>query len=146
MINYLPEWYCKEQGWNVEKQHLADQAGLRETLDELHLRKIDMADEVVIVNYNGYIGDSTRNEIEYAKKTGKPVSYIYEDKTEKPGISIKLMCPYCSGGDIYELKYGRNIVKCYPMMTRRLGCGKSFEAILMNDNSVLCNPLNDGDD
>lgn len=48
-------------------------------LDELHLRKIDLADEVKVINVNGYIGESTRREIEYAKKHGKPVSYLYPE-------------------------------------------------------------------
>ena len=47
-------------------------------LDELHLRKIDLADEVFVLNVNGYIGESTGKEIEYAKKTGKPISYLEE--------------------------------------------------------------------
>ena len=45
-------------------------------LDELHLRKIDLSDEVFIVNVNGYIGESTRNEINYAKCQGKPIKYL----------------------------------------------------------------------
>lgn len=46
-------------------------------LDELHKRKIDLCDEVLILNVDGYIGDSTRSEIEYAEKMGKPVRYMY---------------------------------------------------------------------
>jgi hypothetical protein len=46
-------------------------------LDDLHLRKIDMADKVLVVNPGGYIGESTRREIEYAKLTGKPVAYTH---------------------------------------------------------------------
>lgn len=45
-------------------------------LDELHLRKIDLADEVMILNVDGYIGESTRKEIEYAKLLGKPINYL----------------------------------------------------------------------
>jgi len=45
-------------------------------LDELHKRKIDLADEVLVLNVGGYIGDSTRGEIEHAKATGKPVRYL----------------------------------------------------------------------
>jgi hypothetical protein len=45
-------------------------------LDELHKRKIDLADEVLVLNIGGYIGESTRSEIEYAIKHGKPVRYI----------------------------------------------------------------------
>jgi cell division protein FtsB len=45
-------------------------------LDELHKRKIDLADEVLVLNVGGYIGESTRSEIEYARKLGKPVRYL----------------------------------------------------------------------
>ncbi|MFB7874278.1 hypothetical protein ACFC06_03430 [Nocardia sp. NPDC056064] len=44
-------------------------------LDALHLRKIDLADRVLVVNPHGYIGESTRREIAYARATGKPVSF-----------------------------------------------------------------------
>jgi hypothetical protein len=45
-------------------------------LDELHLRKIDLADEVLILNVDGYIGQSTRNELDYALVHGKPVRFL----------------------------------------------------------------------
>lgn len=51
----------------------------KEMLDDIHKRKIDMADEIFVINVNGYIGDSTKSEIEYAIKTGKKVNYL-EDK------------------------------------------------------------------
>ena len=48
-------------------------------LDDMHLRKIDMADEIFVINVNGYIGSSTALEIDYAIKKGKPISYYQED-------------------------------------------------------------------
>ncbi|WP_327640022.1 hypothetical protein OHB24_17100 [Kribbella sp. NBC_00482] len=45
-------------------------------LDALHLAKIDRADWVYVVNPGGYIGESTRREIAYARQTGKPVSSL----------------------------------------------------------------------
>lgn len=45
-------------------------------LDELHKRKIDLADRVLVINVGGYIGESTRSEIEYAEARGKPVDYL----------------------------------------------------------------------
>lgn len=42
-------------------------------LDKLHLAKIDLADEVLVVAPGDYIGDSTRAEIAYAERHGKPV-------------------------------------------------------------------------
>jgi ferredoxin-NADP reductase len=49
-------------------------------LDELHLRKIDCSDAIYVLNVGGYIGESTRREIEYAKKLGKKISYLEEQK------------------------------------------------------------------
>lgn len=51
----------------------------KEMLDDMHKRKIDMADEIYVINKGGYIGESTRSEIEYAKAHGKIINY-YEDK------------------------------------------------------------------
>lgn len=45
-------------------------------LDDMHKRKIDMADEIFVINVGGYIGKSTRSEIAYAEATGKPVAYL----------------------------------------------------------------------
>jgi len=47
-------------------------------LDDMHKRKIDLSDEIFFINVNGYIGDSTRSEIEYAERTGKVVNYLEE--------------------------------------------------------------------
>ena len=55
----------------------ASKTSIKKMLDELHLRKIDLADEVFVVNPDGYIGESTRREIEYALKVQKPVKYLY---------------------------------------------------------------------
>jgi hypothetical protein len=44
-------------------------------LDDMHKRKIDMADEIFVINVNGYIGNSTKSEIEYAKSKGLPIKY-----------------------------------------------------------------------
>jgi len=44
-------------------------------LDELHKRKIDLADSILVLNVGGYIGDSTRSEIEYARSTNKRIDY-----------------------------------------------------------------------
>ena len=45
------------------------------TLGEVHKKKIEMADEVFIVDVNGYIGNSTRSEIEFANSIGKQIKY-----------------------------------------------------------------------
>jgi hypothetical protein len=50
--------------------------GTKAMLDDMHLRKIDMADEIFVINVGGYIGESTRREIAYATKTGKVIKYL----------------------------------------------------------------------
>lgn len=47
----------------------------KKALDALHLRKIDLADRVLVVNPGGYVGESTRREIAYARAAGMPVSF-----------------------------------------------------------------------
>jgi len=49
-------------------------------MDELHLRKIDLASEIFVVNRNDYIGSSTRNEIGYALSKNKPIRWYSHDK------------------------------------------------------------------
>jgi hypothetical protein len=53
-------------------------------LGALHLRKIDLADRVLVVNPGGYIGEATRREIAYARAAGKPVSFTDPGGTD-PG-------------------------------------------------------------
>ena len=50
--------------------------GTKEMLDDMHKRKIDMADGIFVINVGGYIGESTRSEIEYALASGKTVEYL----------------------------------------------------------------------
>ncbi len=72
-INILPDNYFIEGN-----AHGAEQEGVKEILDDLHKRKIDLSDEVVILNVGGYIGESTRAELEYAQSIGKPIKF-YEN-------------------------------------------------------------------
>ena len=44
-------------------------------LDELYLRKIELADEILVLNVGGWIGESTSREISHAKALGKPIRY-----------------------------------------------------------------------
>lgn len=48
----------------------------KEMLDDMHKRKIDMADCIYVINVGGYIGNSTKSDIEYAKAHGKVVEYL----------------------------------------------------------------------
>lgn len=47
-------------------------------LDDMHKRKIDMADSIFVINVGGYIGESTKSEIAYALEHGKKVEYLEE--------------------------------------------------------------------
>ena len=61
-------------GYSGDIEVLTD--GVKEMLDDMHKRKIDMADEIFVINKGGYIGSSTKSEIEYAHSTNKKVSYM----------------------------------------------------------------------
>ena len=50
----------------------------KKMLDKIHRQKIDMSDEILVINVDGYIGESTKSEIEYALKNGKAVKYLEE--------------------------------------------------------------------
>lgn len=49
--------------------------GVKEMLDDMHKRKIDMADEIFVIDVDGYIGSSTKSEIDYAYRHGKNIRY-----------------------------------------------------------------------
>ena len=85
----------------------------KEMLDEMHKRKIDMADSIYVINVGGYIGDSTRSEIEYAKAHGKDVEYlepmdddfetrkVFSERNEETNIRYKII--YRKSCDWYEI-------------------------------------------
>ena len=54
----------------------------KEKLDWLHKRKIDLSDEVLILNVGGYIGESTKSELEYARKCGCTIFWLEPDKAQ----------------------------------------------------------------
>ena len=87
--------------------------GTKEMLDDMHKRKIDMADSIYVINVGGYIGSSTRSEIEYAKANGKEVRYMEnaamltvasslspEETTVGGHISITHLAPSAVGTEI----------------------------------------------
>ena len=59
---------------NIKKEEIDEKT--KKMLDEMHRQKIDMSDEIYIINFGGYIGESTKSEIEYAKTKGKKISYL----------------------------------------------------------------------
>jgi len=68
----VPDDYYK----GPDKTHIGDQEGVKDIVDEVHKRKIDLSDEIQVLNIGGYIGSSTRSEIEYAIERGVPVKYM----------------------------------------------------------------------
>src|SRR3990167_5677100 len=73
-LHLLPSWYP-----DVPKDHLAEAEGVKEQLDELHLRKIDLADQVFVVNFDHYLGESTKREVEYAIAKKLPIRWYTHD-------------------------------------------------------------------
>ena len=73
--------------------------GVKDMLDRQHLAKIDLADEIFVINVGGYIGDSTRREIAYAEFKGKAIAYLEECR--KPSIYDN----YAALGELHE--YGK---------------------------------------
>ena len=74
-LHLLPVWYCRGK----IPHHLAEHEGVADQMDELHLRKIDISDEVFVVNRNSYIGKSTAREIEYAESKEVPIRFYTKD-------------------------------------------------------------------
>ena len=77
-LHLLPVWY-RSPSRVLPDHHLAEHEGVADAMDQLHLRKIDLADEIFVVNKEFYIGYSTRNEINYAESRGLPIRYYTDD-------------------------------------------------------------------
>jgi hypothetical protein len=67
---------------DAEGGHVGEALGLKDSLDELHFRKIDLADEILVLNVGGYVGQSTQREIAYAIATRKPVRFLQPEEGE----------------------------------------------------------------
>lgn len=52
----------------------------KKALDRLHFRKIELSDEVLILNVGGYIGESTRRELDYARNLGKVIRFLEKEE------------------------------------------------------------------
>ena len=59
---------------NIKKEEIDLET--KKMLDEMHKQKIDISDEIYVINVGGYIGESIKSEIEYAKRKGKKISYL----------------------------------------------------------------------
>lgn len=69
-------WLVRPIAEGEQTHHLAEKEGVAELFDEIHMRKIDLSDEIFVLNIGGYIGESTSREIAYAESQGKPVTYL----------------------------------------------------------------------
>lgn len=80
-LHLLPIWYP------AQKDHQAEHEGVANEMDKLHFGKIDISDEIFVVNRDDYIGDSTSNEIKHAESKGLPIRFythdVIGDKCEK---------------------------------------------------------------
>lgn len=85
-LHLLPDWYSAED----IPSHLAEHEGVAEQMDELHKRKIDLAAEIFVVNYQDYIGDSTKSEIAYAKSKRVPIRWFTHDPIGAAVIELML--------------------------------------------------------
>ena len=75
-LHLLPQWYTDAKGQLANCDHQAEAEGVADAMDELHFRKIEMADTVFVVNVDGYIGKSTTREIAHATQLGKRIAYL----------------------------------------------------------------------
>jgi hypothetical protein len=88
-LHLIPIWYTRGQ----IPDHLAEHEGVAEQMDALHRCKIDISDEIFVVNRNNYIGDSTKKEIEYAKSINLPIRWYNSDPV---GIEVeKIITDFC---------------------------------------------------
>lgn len=93
-LHLLPGWYP-----DCPFDHLAEHEGCAEEMDELHLRKIDLADEVFIVDFRNYIGESTAREVGYAAAAGKIIRRFTQDHV---GSEVCVMLKNALSGTIHE--------------------------------------------
>jgi hypothetical protein len=85
-LHLLPWWYPA-----APVDHLAEHEGCAERMDELHLRKIDLADEIFVVDIGGYVGESTSRELEYAESRGLPIRRFTRDPIGEKVFEAKVL-------------------------------------------------------
>lgn len=130
-LHLLPDWYP-----NCPDHHLAEAEGVAPAMDELHLRKIAMSDEIFVVNVDEYIGESTAREIETAKSLGKNIRWFTHDQI---GEKVRAMFP--------ESKLEKSppqICKHCRAVIRMRNCGPLGEAWADLAGSAICGRSEDG--
>ena len=102
--------------------------GVKEMLDDMHLAKIDMADEIYVINPEGYIGESTAREIAYARCCGKPVKSVNPIPLEE----------FDSKG-VLKIIIGKDTREFIKNVARDSGCSEDFviENIVKDYNRLI---------
>ncbi len=95
-LNLLPSWYL-----GCPPDHLAEHERCAKEMDELHLRKIDLADEIFVVDWDNYIGESTAREIKYAAEHNKIIRYFTKD------IVGQFVCELITNHSMEDGNFGR---------------------------------------
>jgi hypothetical protein len=89
-------WCALPSSYLFQGPHVGDVEGVKELIDEVHKRKIDLADEVFVVNVGGYVGDSTKSEIEYAMLHNKPIDWLEPESGSQIMSEIEIRsCQKC---------------------------------------------------
>lgn len=82
----------------------------KDIFDALHFDKIKLADEVLVLDVNGYIGESTQKEIDYAKKINKPVKYlstqkVFNEPVKRDFITMDEFVEYINNADFPDVEF-----------------------------------------
>ena len=119
--------------------------GVKEMLDRQHLAKIDLADEIFVINVGGYIGESTRREIAYAKSKHKAVSYL-ENKLKYGVIGFysalsKLHETGRLSDEDYKKAYDENKERLWLAVDKYNDCIGPWPYLWKNIDPVVCGLL-----
>jgi len=142
-LHLLPAWYSVEP----IPDHLAEHENVRQEMDDLHKRKIDIADEIFIVNVSDYIGSSTRSEVEYAEKLGKKIRWYQQDIIrEKVEIIASKTISESPKETPKEQQVKEEVVKpCKNERTidicKHCGCHKDGHYLDKRDGNLYCSNL-----
>jgi len=95
-LGLLPDWYP------YPLNHLAEYEGCSSEMDKLYLEKINLADELFVVDYENYIGESTRNKIAYAETCNVPVRYFSKEPIGQQILQLVAKGNRCSVSKFYN--------------------------------------------
>lgn len=128
-----------------QSQNVNPEPELKKRLDELHLRKIDVADEVFVMDVGGYVGESTVAEVKYATELGKPVRLLSQEQPdyklpgEEAQASLRQQIEISENDDLRSMARVRDRRESTLELLRRvewLPADPSFE--IRNDEVMTC--------